>query len=223
MLRIKRARITHQLRIARSAVTNSMDHEEIASLLEKQGFSRTKLNQGTMLYEVASILVGDEIIAEEEVQALEERIHGSQKVIADHYLVFVQAAKKCFGRNSLSLLGLSQRLPRSSRSCCEKAKATFMKVNDHPELVKHLAGSGFDATHIKSACDLIESCDEDVKKLNDARSALARAANEREQAFVELRRWLSAFCEAGKSILVSNPDFLETFQGCAQFRGENHG
>jgi len=212
MLKARRAQFTKVLGLAYTVVTNIPLNDDAMSCLENNGFFPTKFDQGKLLYEKATISVGAEICDDEEIKGAEASILDFQKRIAVHYGEFVEAAKKSFGKDSLSLLGMGTALPHSRIASFEKAKISFARIREYPQLVKYLSGSGFGEEQIKSACEKIDMCSATMKQLDGLKKNSMRDIAECEIAMEKLSLWLVEFCEKWAVICIKDPKFQKIIE-----------
>lgn len=203
MSKVKQVSKTMQLHMIRTIVINTTTNTELLAFFESHGCPQSQFEKGNLLYNAASVARAAEIATEDELREVEERILNFQKVIRDTYTIFADSAKKCFGKDALEMLGLQKNLPRSNRSCCEYARTSFSKMEEHPQLSNRLSEYGFGKEDMISALSLVDAYDRIVTDSDKLKMKLATASKEQTLSFERIRVWLQQF------ISLIYPDILE--------------
>jgi hypothetical protein len=200
---------TMQLHLIHNAVFNTLANEQLFSLFEESGGTTSMLEEGKTIYEAASLSRAAEIATADDLHETEEQLLRLQKTIRDVYAKFTDAARICFGRNILDLLGIAKCAPRSITTLCDCAQVSLKKVNEHPELASRLAENGFGKDCLQSAGSLMETyaaCIVDRAKLKEQ---LAASSKECADAFAMIRKWLQGFSSKTYSALIGKPCLTE--------------
>lgn len=200
---------TMLLHLMHNTVFNTLNNKQLISFFENSGYTKKTFETGKSIYENATITRAAEIATEDELMTCEEQVLSLQQMIRDEYSAFSQAARECFGREALEMLGLQKTLPRSIKSCCESAIKSFLKVKEHPELSSYLSRKGYDENKIKSALSLTEQNEQILKRIETLKADLLNSKKEREQSFKLVQEWLREFASQNLSALQNQNSLLE--------------
>ncbi|HEX2958140.1 MAG TPA: hypothetical protein VHO70_15005, partial [Chitinispirillaceae bacterium] len=121
---------TMQLHLINHAVFNSLNNNELLLAFEKQGISRSVFEDGKSIYEQAISARAAEIAIEDDLHEADMYLKKLQKSIHDEYIKFTEAAKMSFGRNTLDMLGIQKKLPRSETSLIDSAQKSIHTFNE---------------------------------------------------------------------------------------------
>jgi uncharacterized alpha-E superfamily protein len=192
-----------------NTVFNTLNNEQLVSFFENSGCTKTNFEHGKSIYENATLARAAEIATEDELIMCEEQVLSIQQRIRDEYTSFSMAARECFGRDALEMLGLQKTLPRSIKNCCESASKSFLRVKEHPELASYLSRNGFDENKISSALSLTEQYERLLKRIETLRSDLLNSKKECEQSFKLVQEWLREFASQNVLALQNQASLLE--------------
>lgn len=187
---------TMLLHVIHNAVFNTLNNNELISIFEKQGVSRSIFEDGKSIYEHATSARASEIAIEDDLREADAYLKKLQTTIREEYTKFTDAAKKCFGRDSLEMLGLHKCLPRSDKSFIDCAQQSILKIKGHPDLMNYLAGNGFDKTRVTFASLIIQSYEQICKDKEMLKKQLTTASRESEASFVQVVTWLQNFASS---------------------------
>jgi hypothetical protein len=187
------------LHVIHNAVFNTLNNNELLLLFEKRGVSRSTFEDGKSIYEHAISSRAAEIAIEDDLREADEYMKKIQTTIREEYIKFTDAAKKCFGRDSLEMLGLHKRLPRSDKSFIDCAQEEILKVKEHPELMNYLSENGFDKTRVAFASLIIQSYEQVSKDKEMLKKQLVTASRDRETCFLLVVTWLQNFASFATS------------------------
>lgn len=200
---------TMLLHLMHNTVFNTLNNEKLVSYLESSGCAKTNFERGKTIYENTIVARAAEIATEDELKTCKEQVLLLQQRIRDEYTAFSQAARGCFGRDALEMLGLHKTLPHSIKSCCESASKSFLKVKEHPELASYLSRKGFDESKITSALSLTEQNEQIHKHIETLKTDLLNSKKEREQSFKLVQEWLREFASQSLPALQNQDNILE--------------
>jgi hypothetical protein len=176
-----------------NAVFTTLNNCELISVFEKQGLSRSIFEDGKSIYEHATSARAAEVAMEDDLREADTYLKKFQTIIREEYMKFTDAAKKCFGRDSLEMLGLHKRLPRSDKSFIECAQESILKIKEHPDLKNYLCVHGFNETRVAFASLIIQSYEQVSKDKEMLKKQLVAATREREASFLKVVSWLQNF------------------------------
>lgn len=184
---------TMLLHAIHNAVFNTLNDSELLRMFEKRGIGRPTFEDGRSIYEHATLTRAAEIAIEDDLHQADAYLKKFQKTIRDEYSSFTEAAKKCFGRDSLKMLGLHNKLPRTEKSFIDSAQQSILKVKEHPELMNCLSGNGFDETRVVFASLIIQLFGQVSKDKEMLKKQLVTVSKEREASFSQVVTWLQSF------------------------------
>lgn len=202
-------RMPLKLRIALTAIDNSLADEEIGRAVEQVGYPKAVLQEGKRLYYVAVAAVSRHADMVETFRNASVEKLTAKNSAYDAFQSFYGMAKASFGKSMLTSLGLIGPKPRAPDVFLVKAYEAFDKAAKLPQIQEILTQAGFDQAKLHADRTRIATFDMALHTFTAAQDARKQATEEMKQALHNLKEWLERYLTAAKSMLHDKRELLE--------------
>ncbi len=203
--------ISDQLKMAKVAITNSIEDLEIKSFVEKYGYNLTRLNEGMDLYNVANAAVAAATAANGAQKQCTDEVARTEKVAMTAYQDLSTIAKAKFKANPgvLSKLGLDRPMPRTTAGIASASYILFDNASSDPEVKAIIAERGYDDAKLAGERAKIEAFDKADDRQEAAKGANQQASAAEVAAMKKLNDWFAEYKKVAKIALREKKNLLE--------------
>ncbi len=203
--------LSERIGVAKKAITNSQNHEELSALVARRSYTAEKLAVGQGLLETA-----------QEKHQIQIREYGEQFQATDSLGEALEIQKNDFtdlreiskvvfknDRKSYKMMLLNQNLERSQAGSEVQMENTFTNILATPSIIEALTPFGYDETTIRAMFDELNAIPE-LKTIRDTeKNEAQQATRDRDAAMADLDMWMADFLTIARIALKQKPELME--------------
>lgn len=204
--------ISAQLNAALMIISNTLDQDDIRSLVSTRGYNATVLAEGERLYNVASTAVENQAVAASKLRIATDQVQEAERLAHTSYQRLAKTVRAIFPANAseLKALEMTSRMPKESSAFITAALTMFNNAIRVPEIATALARYGYDEQTLTDEREHIRAFQQSIRAQAIARGAAKEATRMQNEALAALQQWVARYTKIARIALSERPELLDT-------------
>lgn len=204
--------ISAQLNSALMIISNTIDQDDIRSLVSARGYNAAVLNEGKRLYDVASAAVDNQAAAASKLRIATDQVQEAERQAQISYQRLAKTVRAIFPANAseLKALEMTSRMPKENSAFITAALTLFNNAIKVSEIATVLARYGYDEQTLTDEREHVRVLQQTIRAQAIAKGAAKEATRVQNEALAALQQWVARYIKIARIALSERPALLDT-------------